>query len=299
MTLITPPALQRGDTIAIAATARKVSREEMLPAIKLLQSKGYVVSECRHLYAEDNQYAGNDSQRAADLQQALDNPDIKAVMFARGGYGTVRIIDQIDFSNFKKQPKWLIGFSDLTVLHSHVNHLVGVETIHAPMMINLASVTSQSQEMLLDIWKGTGATLEAIAHVLNRTGSAQGQLTGGNLSVLYSLLASPSDVDTQGKILFIEDLDEYYYHIDRMMQAFHRAGKLSGLAGLVVGGMSDMRDNQIPFGKNAETIIKEYTAAYDYPVCFGFPAGHINQNMPLIMGRQVQLSVDEKVVMQF
>ena len=296
--MIFPPPLVAGDTVAIVAIARKVSRDEMAPAIGILQQWGLQVAEGKNLYADKNQFAGDDSLRAEDFQWALDNPKIKAVLFARGGYGSVRIIDRIDFSEFKKKPKWLIGFSDITTIHTHVHSHLNVVTLHAPMAINFPKTPDAVLNQIKDFLWGNNVVLNAPAHPLNRMKNATGQLIGGNLSILYSLASSASDIDTKGKILFLEDLDEYLYHIDRMMMQLKRSGKLHGLAGLVVGAMSDMKDNTIPFGKTAEEIIAEHVFEYDFPVCFGFPAGHITENHLLAMGGYAELIVENKVTLK-
>lgn len=299
-----PPFLQAGDTVAIVATARKVSKAEMRPAISILESWGLKVQPGKNLYKDDRQFAGADEERAGDLQRALNNKNIRAVFFARGGYGSVRIIDAIDWKKFTKDPKWLIGFSDITVIHSHVQRHTGIETLHAPMCLNLPKLSAQCLQVLKDSLFGqrlrySSSKQQPALEKLNRKGKASGQLTGGNLSILYSLLGSSSDVDTAGKILFLEDLDEYLYHIDRMLMNLKRNGKLSGLKGLIVGGMTEMKDNPIPFGRTAEEIIAEAVAGYDYPVVYGFPAGHIPNNYPLIFGREVTLNVTEKMELTF
>ncbi len=292
--MITPPFLNPGDKVAIVSTARKVTEPEMNPAVELLQQWGLKAVFGKNLFRELNQFAGTDTERTEDFQAALNDNSIKAILFARGGYGTVRIIDKIDWSVMKENPKWLIGFSDVTVTHSHVYQHMGIETIHAPMAFNLSKVTNEVKQKLNDIL--TGAPLkyeigENIFSDINRTGEAEGELVGGNLSILYSMLGSSSSIDTNGKILFLEDIDEYLYHIDRMMMSLKRAGKLYKLAGLVVGAMSDMRDNKVRFNKTAEEIISEAVQEYSYPVLYGFPSGHIRNNMPLVIGRKVRLSV--------
>ena len=223
----------------------------------------------------------------------LDNPDIKAILCVRGGYGTVRIIDDIDFSHFQKNPKWLAGFSDITVLHSHI-HKLNVASLHSTMPISFSSNTTESIMSLKDALFGKHLSIKIDLHPFNRFGEAKGQIVGGNLSILYSLMGSPSDLNTDGKILFIEDLDEYLYHIDRMMMNLKRSGKLSNLKGLIVGGMTKMNDNTIPFGKDAESIIKDVVSEYNYPVCFGFPAGHIKDNRALKLGVIAELKVDKQ-----
>ena len=295
--VIIPPSLKRGDKIAIAAPARKISAEELKPALDLFGSWGLEVALPDHLFDTCNQFAGDDDTRAAVMQQLLDDPEVKAIVCARGGYGTVRIVDRLDFSGFARNPKWIVGYSDITVLHSHIHRHLNVATLHATMPIDIpagaATDLCPATESLRRMLWGETVQYRCGGHPLNRIGAATGQLVGGNLSILYSLCGSGSDIDTRGKILFIEDLDEYLYHIDRMMMNLKRSGHLAGLAGLVVGRMSDMHDNSVPFGRTAEQIVSDAVAEYGYPVCFGFPAGHIGtENLALAMGQQVRLEVD-------
>jgi muramoyltetrapeptide carboxypeptidase len=293
--MIRPPSLQKGDTIAVVSTARKVSVEDIEPGIQQLKSWGMNVEPGKNLFASLNQFAGSDEQRSEDFQIALNNPDVKAIWFARGGYGTVRIIDGINWTSFKKNPKWLIGYSDVTVIHSHVHRHCGVETLHAPMIFNLKKITNDVAQSLEDALfnKKLQYTFgENFYSDMNRSGEGKGQLVGGNLSILYSMLGSQTDLDTKGKILFLEDIDEYLYHIDRMMMAMKRAGKLEHLKGLVVGGMTDMKDNKVRFNKTAEEIVSETVAEYSYPVLYGFPSGHIPDNRALILGREVTMKVN-------
>ena len=302
--MIRPPYLKEGDTVAIIASARKVSRMEMKGCIDILKAWGLEVQLGKSLYKEDRQFAGTDQDRAADFQRALNSKTVRAILFARGGYGTVRIIDSIDWKRFSRDPKWLIGFSDITVIHSHVHRHLEMETLHAPMAFNIPKLSPSCLAVIKKTFFGerlsySSSRQQPFAEKLNRKGKARGQLTGGNLSILYSTTGSVSDIDTTGKVLFLEDLDEYLYHIDRMMMNLKRSGKLQNLAGLVVGGMNDMRDNEIPFGRTAEEIIAEAVAEYSYPILFGFPAGHIPNNFPLIMGRDVSLNVAEKTELTF
>jgi muramoyltetrapeptide carboxypeptidase len=284
--MMLPPYLQKGDTVAIAASARKVSPAEMQPAISLFESWGLKVQLPSDLFAVDHQFAGNDQLRAHTFQQLLNDPTIKAIFCARGGYGTVRMIDALDFTHFIQHPKWIIGYSDITVLHSHLFRHTSIATIHATMPINMQAHTADAEsiESLRTLLFGSPIPYTFNPHPFNTNGKTTGKLVGGNLSVLYSLLGSESDIDTQGCILFLEDLDEYLYHIDRMMVNLKRNGKLAKLAGLVVGDMSDMKDNTIPFGKTALEIIAEHTAAYEFPVAFGFPAGHEKRNLAMTFG---------------
>lgn len=298
--MITPPCLTLGDTVGIVSTARKITTLELQPLINLLKNWGleYVLGDS--INAENHQFAGDSDLRRKDFQQMLDNPEVKAIWCARGGYGTVQIIDQLDFSGFKKQPKWIIGYSDVTVLHSHI-HKFNIETLHANMAIDIDTKTSDTRDSIKKVLFGNDYSIgiSSEANKLNRTGIAKGQLVGGNLSLLYSLIGSPSEIKTKGKILFIEDLDEMLYHIDRMMTNLKRNGHLKDLSGLIVGGMFEMRDNEIPFGKTAEEIIKEAVSEYKFPVCFNFPAGHIDDNRALVFGREVELIVDSTIQLKF
>jgi len=281
-----PPFLQPGDSVAIVATARKISIEELLPAVDLLEKAGFKVIIGGSIGLVNHQLAGSDAERAADFQAQLNDATVKAIFCARGGYGTVRIVDLINWRVFHDQPKWIIGFSDITVLHSHLNKYYRIPTIHGEMPFNFGKSGKDplSVTALLDVLQGRNIHYPVKPHPLNRPGKMEGRLVGGNLSVLYSLMGSVSALDTRGKILFLEDLDEYLYHIDRMLMCLKRAGMLSGLKGLVVGGMTQMNDNAIAFGRSAEQIIRDAVEEYNYPVQFGFPAGHTDLNLPLLMG---------------
>ncbi len=289
----TPAALKKGDLVAIVSTARKVTAKELQPAIQFLKSNHLQVLLGKSINASYNQFAGDDALRTADFQEQLENPNVKAIWCARGGYGTVRIIDKINFSSFLKNPKWIIGYSDVTVLHSHI-HTLGVETMHAQMPVDFESKSIQTKNSLLQTLFGKQVSYTISSLNFNRLGEAKGVLVGGNLSILYSLCGSESALKTDGKILFIEDLDEYLYHIDRMMQNLNRNGMLSNLKGLIVGGMTHMHDNTIPFGKTAEEIILDVCKAYDFPIAFGFPAGHLKDNRALILGRNIKLTVGKE-----
>lgn len=294
-----PPNLKKGDKIGIAAPARKISLPEIEKAIAIFEAHGFRMVFHRELFETDNQFAGSDKVRAACFQKLLDDDEIKAIISARGGYGSVRIIDQLDFTHFEKHPKWIIGYSDLTVFHSHLSQVLGIQSLHAGMLLSLEENTQASILGLMDVLKGNNPFYEIPPHPLNKKGSIKAELIGGNLSVLYSLMGSVSFPETKAKILFIEDLDEYLYHIDRMMMCLKRAGVFDGIAGLVVGGMTDMNDNKVPFGKTAEEIISEHVREFDFPVCFGFPAGHLPDNRPLIMGAKAELEVGSTVSLRF
>ncbi len=294
-----PSYLKKGDTVAIVCTARKFFPEDAEPAIALLKSWGLEVKLGRTIGLDSCQLGGTDRERIADFQQMLDDDNIKAIWCARGGYGTVRIIDGLDFTKFKKHPKWIIGFSDVTVLHSHV-HNMKVATLHGIMPFTVPRTEEISRETLRKALFGEKIRYEVPAKGYEIKGKATGQLVGGNLSILYSLLGSKSSIDTKDKILFIEDLDEYLYHIDRMLYNLKRNGYFDGLKGLIVGGMTDMHDNEIPFGQNEVGIITSIAKEYNIPVCFYFPAGHVKDNRALLLGATVDFEItDDKVVLEF
>ena len=242
---------------------------------------------------DNNQLAGTDEERAADFQQQLDNPNIKAIWCVRGGYGTVRMIDLLDFTKFKQSPKWIVGFSDVTVIHSYINNL-NIATIHGAMPITVGKASVESIESLRKSLFGESLNYEIPSDSANRLGNTKGEIVGGNLSILYSLMGSNAQIDCKGKILFIEDLDEYLYHIDRMMMSLKRCGCFEDLNGLIVGTMTKMKDNDIPWGKNANQIIEDVTKGYSFPVLYNFPAGHFRDNRALIFGKQVSLELNKE-----
>ncbi len=287
----TIPPLKAGDLVALAAPARRVSPEEMAPAVARLEAWGLRVRVPEGLYADEGQLAGSDKHRAALLQAQLDDPEVRAILCCRGGYGTVRIIDSLDFTRFAQHPKWIVGYSDATVLHSHVHAMLGVPTLHATMPINFpAKGDNADTQTLRAALFGQETPLAWEPHPLNREGTAEGAVVGGNLSILYSLLGSHSQIDTREKILLIEDLDEYLYHVDRMMQALRRAGMLEGLKGLIVGRLSDMHDNTIPFGRTAEQIALDTIRDCHFPVAFGAPIGHCaGANCAIRLGEKYRL----------
>ena len=295
--LMQPAYLQEGDTVMIVATAGILKESSVVDdAIILLQEWGLNVRLGKHLYAKGNHFAGTDAQRAQDFQEGLDDKSIKAIWCARGGYGTVRMIDKVNFRNYNRNPKWIIGFSDVTVIHSEIHNLGG-ETIHAIMPSTYRPNNDEQKKALKSLKKAVfGKSLEykTSKSNFNKVGEAKGQLIGGNLSILYSLLGSKSSIKTDGKILFIEDVGEYVYHIDRMMQNLKRNGYFDNCYGLIVGGISDIRENDTSFGKPVEQVILDAVAAYDFPVAFNFPAGHIRDNRTLIMGREISLKVKGK-----
>ena len=294
-----PPFLAKGDKIGIVATARKISAEEISFAVKKFEEWGLTVVYGKNLFNVKNQFSGTDEERVSDLQEMLDDDSVRAVISARGGYGTIRIIDRLDFSKFLNSPKWIIGYSDITVLHLHIHQNFAVETIHATMPISFGADEESVETLRRALFGELNKYTFPGSNGLARKGTCEGQLSGGNLSLIYALNNSKSDLDTKGKILFLEDLDEYLYHLDRMMVNLKRGGKLSGLAGLVVGGLTEMKDNPVPFGKTPEEIIMDSVKEYSYPVCFDFPAGHGKKNFSFFSGRRCRLEVEEKISLEF
>jgi len=292
---ITPPYLQKGDRVAIVCPAKKLP-QPMDDAVALLQSWELEVILGETVTASYHQFAGDDTLRAQDLQRYVDDDSIKAIFAARGGYGTVRIIDKVDFSRLTTHPKWIIGFSDITVLHAHLFTTCNLQTIHGQMPVNISDASGPSLETLRKALFGKDLKYEIAPHPLNRLGNGNGILIGGNLAILLSLSGSVSDYNYDGKILFVEDVGEYLYSIDRMMYTLKRAGKLKNLTGLIVGGFTDLKDNDIPFGQTAQEIIRAAVEEYDYPVCFDFPAGHVKDNWALVMGREVRLEINSESI---
>ncbi len=285
--------LKPGSKIVIAAPARCVLREEMAIAIEWLKEQGFVPVYDDALFAQHHIFAGSDDFRAAVFQHYLDSEEIEAIWCARGGYGSIRIVDRLDFSKFLEHPKWLVGFSDITVFHGKLNRL-GVPTLHASMPFYFANKTPEAKQSLYDALTGKPLQYAFSSHHLNRCGEAEAEVVGGNLSVLIGMMGSETFPETDGKILFIEEVDEYIYHIDRMMHCLKRAGKLDRLKGLIVGGLTQIKDNTHPFGMTAEQVIAEAVSEYDYPVCFGFPAGHFDDNRALFFGQKSIIKVDSK-----
>ena len=293
MAHIIPPKLQKGDTIAIVSTARKISRQEIEPAKNFLEQHGFKVVLGKNLFAEHHQFAGKDRQRAEDFQDAIENPDVKAVWCARGGYGTVRLLPLIDFSALRENPKWIVGYSDVTVLHSYIHQQLDMAALHATMPINFTTNTPESWQSAINALTEKAYTVPLNGEKKRFKENINGELVGGNLSILYSLTGTPAQIDTKGKILFIEDLDEYLYHIDRMMMNLKLSGMFENLKALLVGGMTDMHDNTVPFGKTAKEIIIDAVSEYDYPVIFDVPAGHTKNNYALIFGKEVEVKEQE------
>jgi muramoyltetrapeptide carboxypeptidase len=298
-----PRYLKEGDTIAITSPAGYSSQKEILPALEQIKSWGFQVKVGETIGKRDFGFGGTDEERTKDFQQLLDDKDIKAILCARGGYGFVRIIDQLDFTKFKTNPKWLIGFSDITVLHSHLNRNLGIASIHSKMCNSFPDDWSKAEPIQIetilsirDALKGVKMSYTSTPNTNNRNGTATGVLVGGNLKTIESLAGSKSDIRTAGKILFVEDTGEYLYSIDRMFWNLLRSGKLDKLAGLVVGGFKlkkDEGENDTEFGKTVEQIVMEKVKQFKYPVCFDFPVGHQKNNFALKCGVMHRLQVND------
>ncbi|WP_304234260.1 LD-carboxypeptidase [Jiulongibacter sediminis] len=291
----TPTFLKAGDTIGVVSVASKLDRERYEQGKSIVEEEfGLKVRAGDHIFDHHFNYAGEDEVRLEDLQQMLDNPNIKAIIAGRGGYGTTRIIDQVDWTSFKKNPKWLVGFSDITALHAKIQS-IGYQSIHGPMM-----VTMTNEQLSTDSLKNAlfGEPLDYIerGHSFNREGNCKGPIIGGNLCLLAHNVGSSADLDFEGKILFIEDIGEYYYNIDRMMVQLKRAGKLEKLSGLIVGQFSNSKENSTLFGKTANEIVQEHTAEYIYPVCYDFPIGHEDENRAVRCGEVMELNITKNQV---
>ncbi len=292
--MIIPKPLQKGDKAAIIAPSGFISRQPVDTAITLLHNHGYETIKGRYVNEKFHKFAGTDEQRLEDLQQMLDNPSIKAIFCARGGYGLTRIWHQVDLTHFQQYPKWIIGYSDVTILHQLMFKKTNTVTIHGEMPLHFSSdegTNNSSFNSIINILKGDYPCYTIPPDPLNILGQTNGILIGGNLSVLYSLIGTQLEPDTQGKILFIEDTCEYLYHIDRMMMSLYHAGKLSKLKGLIVGGMTSMKETSGEFGKTAYEIIHDLTKQFNIPVLFGFPGGHQKKNLALMHGHEVLLDV--------
>jgi muramoyltetrapeptide carboxypeptidase len=301
MTII-PPYLQKGDTIGITCPAGFMAAEKARTCIDTLHQWGYNVMVGKTLGSNStNYFSGTDEQRTDELQAMLDDDSINAILCGRGGYGLGRIIDQLEFDLFKKKPKWIIGFSDITVLHEHIYSNYKIATLHAPMAaaFNDAGAENEFIQSLKNALEGKKAKYECAVHDFNKRGEAVGELVGGNLTLGTHLIDTSSDIKTKGRILFLEDTGELLYKIDRMFYQLKRTGKLQKLAGLIIGGFSDMTDTERPFGKTAYEIIQDIVKEYDYPVCYNFPVSHSKENYALKVGVGYKLKVGKnKVVLE-
>ena len=294
-----PEYLQKGDTIGITCPAGYMAAEKAQTCIDTLHEWGYNVMVGKTLgSASDNYFSGTDEERTDELQAMLDDESIKAILCGRGGYGAGRIIDQLDFEAFRQHPKWLIGFSDITVLHAHIYSNYKIATLHAPMAaaFNDGAAENDFIQSLKNAIEGRKAKYECAVHEFNKRGEAVGELIGGNLTLITHLTGTPSEIKTKGRILFLEDTGELLYKIDRMMYQLKRGGKLDKLAGLIIGGFSDTTDTERPFGKSMYEIIQDIIKEYDYPVCFGFPVSHDKENYAMKIGVGYKLKVGKNKV---
>jgi muramoyltetrapeptide carboxypeptidase len=291
--IIKPPYLRPGDTIGILCPAGFMPYEKAAAAIDTITNWGFNVVPGKTLGHQHNYFSGNDEERLDDLQQMMDDKNIRAIFCARGGYGTGRIIEKLNFKKFKKNPKWIIGFSDITVLHSHLFSNYKIASIHAPMAaaFNDGEFNNQYIRSLHDAIIGRKANYSCTGYEFNQEGNASGILAGGNLSLLAHLVGTSSDINTKNKILFIEDVGEYIYNVDRMMYQLKRSGKLDELKGLIIGKFTDMKDTTVPFGESTEKVISNIVKEYGYPVCFDFPVSHEKENYALKIGAKYKLAV--------
>ena len=295
-----PPYLKKDDTVGLVCPAGYMDLEKVQACIRALQEWGYNVRIGSTVGGNsENYFSGNDEERLQDFQQMMDDDDVKAILCARGGYGTGRIVVKIDFRKFRRNPKWIIGFSDITILHSHLYSVYSISSIHGPMAaaFNDDGYKNEYVLSLKNTMEGKKIKYQCPVHEYNRKGIAKGELIGGNLSLLTHLVGTDADIKTKGRILFIEDTGEYLYNIDRMLWQLKRSNKLSKLAGLIIGGFTDIKDTERPFGKTAYEIIHEAVKEYDYPVCYGFPVSHEIENYALKIGVRYKLKVGKNKVL--
>lgn len=288
-----PPYLKKGDTIGIVCPSGFMPAENAATCIKTLESWGFKVKVGNTLGNQFHYFSGTDKQRIEDLQKMLNDTSIKAILCARGGYGLSRMIDDLDFQKFKKNPKWIIGFSDITVLHAHIFQHYQIATLHAPMAaaFNSDGFKNEYVGSLKNAIMGLESNYTCVAHSFNKIGTAEGDLIGGNLALIAHLIGSHSSYKTRHKILFLEDVGEYIYNVDRMMIQLKRSEFFKHLKGLIIGGFSDMKDTTTPFGQDVYTVINSHVKDLKIPICFGFPVSHETENVALKVGIKHQLSV--------
>jgi muramoyltetrapeptide carboxypeptidase len=298
--ITTPPYLQPGDLIGIVCPSGYMAKEKAAECIRVLEEEwGYKVRVGKTLgSASETYFSGTEEERLADLQEMMDDPEVKAILCGRGGYGMTHLVDRLNFKKFRKQPKWIVGYSDITLLHTHLYSNYYISSLHAPMAgaFNDAGYVNRYVQSLRQALEGKWARYTAEPHELNRMGEGVAELVGGNLALLAHGIGTDSELKTRGRILFIEDVGEYLYNVDRMMYQLKRAGKLKNLAGLIVGGFSDMKDTERPFGEEVYTIISNIVKEYDYPVCYDFPVSHTERNYALKIGVGYKLKVTKAKV---
>jgi muramoyltetrapeptide carboxypeptidase len=292
--MIQPAPLKKGDLIYITAPAKSIDEASVSFAKNFFETQGFRVEISKHCFGAFNYFSGTDEERAADLQAGIDHPEAKAIVCARGGYGCVRIVDKLQWANMLREPKWLIGFSDITVFH-HRLYKLGVQSVHGTMPLNFEKNSPEALQTLVEAMTGTQKPLTWNANANNRTGKANGKLIGGNLSILYSLIATSEAYFFEGNILFLEDLAEHYYHLDRMFFSLRKSGILDRISGLIIGGMTDMEDTAIPFGMTTEQIVLQHFQFRKIPISFDIPSGHIYDNRALIVGAEVELVVGNEL----
>ncbi|HEX8332840.1 MAG TPA: LD-carboxypeptidase [Segetibacter sp.] len=295
---ILPPYLKKGDTIGIVCPAGYMPLEKAETCINVLKKWGYKVKIGKTLGSQFNYFSATDEERLNDLQEMLDDESVQAILCGRGGYGTGRIIDQLNFKKFRKKPKWIIGYSDITVLHSHLYSRYKIASIHAPMAaaFNDEEYKNEYVQSLRKALTGKKASYKCEVHKYNKTGEAKGELVGGNLSLIAHLIGTPSDINTKNKMLFLEDIGEYLYNIDRMMYQLLRSGKLKNLSALIIGGFSEMKDTTVPYGQQVFEVINKIVKEFDFPVCYNFPVSHERENYALKVGVDYALRITNKKV---
>ena len=291
--MIKPPDLKKGDSIYICAPAKAIDKEIVLFAKNKIEERGYKVIISGNCFGKNNYFSGRDAERCADLQFGIDNEEVKAIFCARGGYGSIRILDSLNWANMLREPKWLVGYSDITVFHHRLNKL-GIQSIHGTMPFNYGDNSKTALTSLFSALENTNYLVSAQFNKSNRHGTAEGMLVGGNLSIVYSLLGTNDSYLLEDKILFIEDISEHYYQLDRILFTLKKAGVFEAIKGLVIGGMTDIQDTEVPFGMSIEEIVLQHFSFRKIPIGFDFPVGHISDNQALIVGANVQLTVDEK-----
>jgi len=302
MSSLSPPYLQSGDTVGIVCPAGYMAAERILPAVQTLKSWGFRVKIGKTVGGvSSNYFSGTDNERLEDLQEMLDDEDVSAILFGRGGYGLSRIIDRISFKKFRKSPKWILGYSDISLLHAHIYANYEIATAHSPMAGAFGDAGPEDPYIrsIYDLLTGQTLHHSCEPHPFNRKGEVEGVLMGGNLTLLAHAVGGPSDYKTKGLILFMEDIGEYLYNVDRMLHQLKSAGKFQKPEAVIIGSFTDLKDTERPFGQDAYEIIRDILAEYDFPVCFGFPVGHVKQNFALKCGRKYILKVGkEKVVLE-